>query len=218
MSVFGLPDHTATVDNVEPIRYPHRQLHVILATTGSVASIKAPLIIEELLKYKNIALQVVATESSVHFFKLEEIEAKSSGLVKVWRDVDEWKDHTRVSDPILHIELRRWVDLIIVAPCSANTLAKIANGLSDNLLTSLLRAIDIRSTKVILFPAMNTHMYNHPLTAKHLSMVTDELKYEVIGPISKGLACGDLGIGAMTEWKDIVKMVVDRYHLQTTTS
>lgn len=111
-----------------------------------------------------------------------------------------------VSDPILHIELRRWADLVLVAPCSANTLAKIAGGLCDNLLTSMLRALDPSATRVLLFPAMNTHMYRHPLTASHLDVVK-RLGYDVHGPISKGLACGDLGIGAMTEWTDIVELV-----------
>lgn len=77
---------------------------------------------------------------------------------------------------------------------------------------------------------MNTFMYQNPLTAKQLRVVTDELGYEVVGPISKGLACGDLGrlpspsregladvagsgIGAMTEWSDIVDLVVERYAL-----
>ncbi|KAG8797040.1 hypothetical protein FRC16_009272 [Serendipita sp. 398] len=68
--------------------------------------------------------------------------------------------------------------------------------------------------EVWVFPAMNTMMYEHPLTARHLSVVKDVLKYRVEGPIAKGLACGDVGIGAMTEWKEIVGMVVDRYKLE----
>ena len=78
-------------------------------------------------------------------------------------------------------------------------------GLAD-LQTSMLRALDPASTRVMLFPAMNTHMYRHPLTAAHLDVVK-RLGYEVHGPISKGLACGDNGIGAMTEWTDIVELV-----------
>jgi phosphopantothenoylcysteine decarboxylase len=116
-------------------------------------------------------------------------------------------------DPILHIELRRWADVVLVAPCSANTLAKIAGGICDNLAvspnfpiergicfeqlnqTSLLRALE-PSTPTYLFPAMNTHMYNHPLTARHLEVVTDVIGYTIVGPIGKGLACGDVGVYA----------------------
>lgn len=78
---------------------------------------------------------------------------------------------------------------------------------------------------------MNTLMYEHPLTAEHLRIVREVIKYHVVGPIGKGLACGDIGtrsiralagmlftgsigIGAMTEWKDIVKIVVDKMQLQ----
>lgn len=112
-------------------------------------------------------------------------------------------------------QLRRWADIVLVCPCSANTLAKIANGLCDNVVvsslpilifpslisfnsqTSVLRALD-PITPTYLFPAMNTFMYTHPLTAKQLKLVIDELGYNVIGPQgSKGLACGDIGKSLM---------------------
>ena len=65
----------------------------------------------------------------------------------------------------MHIELRRYCDLLLIAPLSANTMGKIANGLCDNLLTSLVRAWDFKKPKpVIVAPAMNTMMYEHPLT------------------------------------------------------
>jgi phosphopantothenoylcysteine decarboxylase len=104
-----------------------------------------------------------------------------------------------------------------VAPCSANTLAKITAGICDNIVvrptktferhhrrtdvtngspapmqTSFLRATP-SFVPVYLFPAMNTHMYSHPLTAKQLKIVREELGYEVHGPIGKTLACGDVG-------------------------
>lgn len=60
---------------------------------------------------------------------------------------------------------------------------------------------------------MNTLMYEHPLTAEHLRVVRDVLHYEVVGPIGKNLACGDTGLGAMTEWKDIVAIVARKFNL-----
>ena len=118
----------------------------------------------------------------------------------------------QIRDPILHIELRRWADVVLIAPCSANTLAKIAGGLCDNLVrtlssfscafrsnsascgpqTSMLRAL-ASTTPTYLFPAMNTLMYEHPLTAEHLRIVREVIGYNVIGPIGKNLACGDVG-------------------------
>jgi len=78
--------------------------------------------------------------------------------------------------------------------------------------TSLLRAL-APTTPTYVFPAMNTLMYEHPLTGEHVRIVRDVVGYQVVGPIGKMLACGDIGVGAMTEWRDIVQIVVDKYHL-----
>lgn len=60
---------------------------------------------------------------------------------------------------------------------------------------------------------MNTLMYEHPLTAEHLRVVRDVVRYTVVGPVGKRLACGDVGVGAMTEWREIVQVVVERFGL-----
>ncbi|KAF4573275.1 hypothetical protein EYR36_007786 [Pleurotus pulmonarius] len=180
--------------------------HVLLITTGSVASVKAPLIVRELLN----ALTVVATKASLAFYPKSDIEQAG---VNVWVDDDEWSPDYKIGDPILHIELRRWADVVLTAPCSANTLAKIASSICDNLATSLLRALT-PTTPTYVFPAMNTLMYEHPLTSEHLRIVREVIGYNVVGPIGKALACGDIGIGAMTEWGDIVQTVVDRFQLE----
>ncbi|KII91084.1 hypothetical protein PLICRDRAFT_106072 [Plicaturopsis crispa FD-325 SS-3] len=183
--------------------------HVLLLTTGSVASIKAPLIVSELLQYNNVKVECVSTRASLAFFSKDDVQRAGS---RVWVDEDEWTGDYKIGDPILHIELRRWADIVLVAPCSANTLSKIAHGSCDNLLTSVLRAL-APTTPTYIFPAMNTLMYEHPLTAEHLRIVQDVVKYEIVGPIGKALACGDVGTGAMTEWRDIVQIVVDKFGL-----
>ncbi|TFY72594.1 hypothetical protein EVG20_g414 [Dentipellis fragilis] len=183
--------------------------NVLLMLSGSVASIKAPLIVKELLTYNNVAIEVVATKASLTFFRPEDIRAQS---VNVWVDEDEWNPDYKIGDPILHIELRRWADVVLVAPCSANTLSKIANGTCDNLATSLLRAL-APTTPTYIFPAMNTLMYEHPLTAHHLRTIHEIIGYTIVGPISKGLACGDVGLGAMVEWRDIVLLVAEKFQL-----
>ncbi|KAG0149059.1 hypothetical protein CROQUDRAFT_74734 [Cronartium quercuum f. sp. fusiforme G11] len=206
-----------------PVSETSAPIHILLATTGSVASIKLPSIVKSLSMYSGIEIQVVTTAHSLHFYDAAAVLTHDGDPVKVWKDADEWSNWDQISDPILHIEatrsegskrLRRWADIILVCPCSANTLAKLANGLCDNLLTSLLRATNPKEVPVTLFPAMNTLMYEHPLTQKQVDIVQRELGYEVSGPISKTLACGDTGVGAMTEWTDIVKMVVDRFQLK----
>ncbi|KAH7345762.1 flavoprotein [Rhizoctonia solani] len=184
-------------------------LHVLLIATGSVATIKVPLIVKKLLTYNKVKVEVVATDAALNFIHKDEIEALGS---RVWTDSGDWSTWNKVGDPILHIELRRWADVVLVAPCSANTLAKIASGLCDNLATCVLRAL-APSTPTFVFPAMNTHMYEHPLTARHLDTIKDTIGYNVVGPIGKALACGDIGMGAMTEWSDIVQLVVSRWSL-----
>ncbi|TFK24946.1 flavo protein [Coprinopsis marcescibilis] len=200
--------------------------HVLLITTGSVASIKAPLIVNELLEYQNVLVQVVATNASLSFYRKEDIERLGQVAsqveedqvegrvhgVRVWTNDDEWDPDYKIGDPILHIELRRWADIVLIAPCSANTLAKVAGGICDNVVTSLLRAL-APTTPTYLFPAMNTLMYEHPLTAHHIETVKNVIKYHVVGPVGKALACGDIGMGAMTEWRDIVDLVVKRFSL-----
>ncbi|TFK73632.1 flavo protein [Pluteus cervinus] len=203
-----MPRFTAESERIEG------HTHVLLITTGSVASIKAPLIVKELLSYRNVRVEVVSTRPSLTFFKKEDIVELGS---RVWTDEDEWTADYKIGDPILHIELRRWADIVLVAPCSANTLSKIAHGLCDNLVTSLMRAL-APTTPTFLFPAMNTLMYEHPLTAEHIRIARDVVKYNVVGPIGKNLACGDVGLGAMTEWRDIVKIVVDQFNLVPSTN
>ncbi len=212
---------------------PDRPLHVVLASTGSVASVKMPLIVEALLAHANVRVQVIATDNSLHFYDRTPLTsaeysvaslaaenlAASRGLhapgprVHLWTNADEWTSFTRVGDAILHIELRRWADVVLVAPCSANTLAKLAGGLCDDLLTSFMRALG-RGAEVVLCPAMNTLMWENPLTEMHLRTVKEVLGYEVRGPVEKRLACGDTGKGAMMEWSEIVHLAVDRFGLQ----
>jgi phosphopantothenoylcysteine decarboxylase len=133
-----------------------------------------------------------------------------------------------VGEPVLHIELRKWADVLLLAPLDANTLAKAALGLCDNLLTCVYRAWDFRKP-VILAPAMNTMMWEHPVTARHFrtfledhggvlpaSGTADALaaainetcpRLQVVGPISKRLACGDEGIGGLADPASIVASV-----------
>ncbi|CAG2120445.1 unnamed protein product, partial [Medioppia subpectinata] len=105
----------------------------------------------------------------------------------------------------LHIELRKWATVGVVAPIDANTLAKVAVGMCDNLLTCVLRAWD--TDKPLLFcPAMNVNMWSHPITERNLQTL-HSFGYKQVGPIAKRLACGDTGMGAMAEVTAIVQQV-----------
>jgi phosphopantothenoylcysteine decarboxylase len=93
--------------------------------------------------------------------------------------------------------LRKWADCLIVAPLSANTMAKVVNGLCDNLLTNIIRAWDY-GKPIIVAPAMNTLMYENPITNKQINKMK-KMGIKIIDPIEKMLMCGERGNGAMEE-------------------
>ncbi|NXP05532.1 COAC decarboxylase, partial [Thinocorus orbignyianus] len=178
---------------------PRGTFRVLVGVTGSVAALKLPVLIAELLQIPGLEVQVVTTERAKHFYNVQEIP------VTLYSDEDEWQLWKRRSDPVLHIELRRWADLMLVAPLDANTLAKLANGLCDNLLTCVVRAWDL--SKPLLFcPAMNTAMWEHPITSRQVEQLKS-FGYVEIPCVVKKLVCGDEGRGAMAEVWTIVESV-----------
>ncbi|KAL2206887.1 flavoprotein, partial [Sarocladium strictum] len=201
--------------------------HLLLSASGSVATIKIPSILTSLSKSHSpstLSIRIILTKSATHFLAGQAEEQPHLSTLKslpcvdgVYVDEDEWTapGWTR-GDSILHIELRRWADLLVVAPMSANLLAKITSGICDDLLTCVIRAWDVKGKgeklaagqgSVLVAPAMNTMMWEHPLTAKQLGILRDEWDwFEVLVPQSKALACGDVGQGAMMEWGEIVRI------------
>nr|XP_013049613.1 phosphopantothenoylcysteine decarboxylase isoform X2 [Anser cygnoides] len=165
MEPFSHLEPKATAETSSSV--PEKKFRVLVGVTGSVAALKLPLLISELLKIPGL-----------------------------------WKGR---SDPVLHIELRRWADLMLVAPLDANTLAKLATGICDNLLTCVIRAWDLR--KPLLFcPAMNTAMWEHPITAQQVEQLKG-FGYTEIPCVVKKLVCGDEGRGAMAEVWTIAESV-----------
>ncbi|KAF5288049.1 hypothetical protein FQR65_LT12099 [Abscondita terminalis] len=176
-----------------------------LGCTGSVATIKLSTLVKGLFElqpdtFKNVEINVITTENAKHFFKSEDLVG-----ARLHEDCDEWSAWQERGDPVLHIELGKWADVFLIAPLDANTLAKIANGLCDNLLTCTVRAWDVK--KPLLFcPAMNTRMYNHPLTAIQIS-VLQSWGYQLVPVVNKTLMCGDIGDGGMAEVSTIIECI-----------
>ena len=136
---------------------------VLIGCTGSVATIKMPQLVEKLWNH-NLDVRIVVTERAKHFLK----EAELPPGTQVLSDTVEWAAWQDRGDPILHIDLVKWADLFLIAPLDANTLGKLASGICDNILTCVARAWD--PTKPLLFcPAMNTKMWEHPITAPQVS-------------------------------------------------
>lgn len=179
------------------------RLHVLLAASGSVACIKLPELIKQLVSVEefSVEVRVMVTQNVSRFVSHDDL--LEAGAAQVYADENEWQQWETAST-VLHIDLRRWADLLLVAPLDANTLAKLAGGLCDNLVTCVARAWDLKRP-VVFCPAMNTHMWTHPLTEKHVKCLESELGYLQIPPVAKRLACGDIGVGAMASVSTILE-------------
>lgn len=201
---------------------------ILLGITGSVAAVRSPDLFRK-LRESGHSVRAVATEPSLYFFRADELGDDAPCL---YRDRDEWPNSTyRRGDPVLHIALRDWADLLCIAPLDANTLAKLALGLADNLLTCVFRAWDF-SKPVLLAPAMNTKMWESPVTSRHLRLLLEDrgdghhpTRFAVdrtaaifaahlpqillVPPQEKRLACGDFGDGALAE-VDLIASEADR--------
>ncbi|MFO0846236.1 MAG: flavoprotein [Gemmataceae bacterium] len=172
--------------------------NILLGVTGSVAAIKTPEVFQS-LKRAGHRVKVVATNAATYFFDpalLDPLhpEAPVRNREVVFLDEDEWPGRSggrlyHRDDPVLHIELRRWAELFLIAPLDANTLAKLAGGLCDNCLTCVYRAWDV-ARPVILAPAMNTMMWQHPATARHLRRPRPGRRGRPAGGVAPGRPAG----------------------------
>ncbi|GMR56864.1 hypothetical protein PMAYCL1PPCAC_27059, partial [Pristionchus mayeri] len=183
-------------DKTHKISRTGGKYHLLIGVTGSVAAIKLQELIETLRKLTRddrLWIKIVVTDNALKFIEKANLQIDDV----VYEDRDEWSMWNGRGDPVLHIELRKWADAMLIAPLDANTMAKIANGLCDNLLTSLVRAWD--PAKPLHFaPAMNSFMWDSTLTFQHRATLRDLLRFKEIPPIKKDLMCGDHGIGAMS--------------------
>ena len=194
-------------------------MNVLLGVTGSVAAVKVPELIAS-FQTAGHAVKIVATDAARYFFDIVPLREILT------LDSDEWPgDRYTRGDAVRHIELRNWADAFVIAPLDANTLAKLAAGLCDNALTCVWRAWEANKP-VVLAPAMNTLMWQHPFTRRHLRSLAADFgathlpmldedaliplindrcaKLKIAAPISKTLACGDVGIGAMADVSTIL--------------
>lgn len=169
---------------------------ILLGVTGGIAAYKTPNLIR-LLKKKGANVIVVATSNALNFVTKLTLQTVSNNKVYV----DEFD--TKNFD-IEHISLSKKADLLLIAPLSANTLGKIANGIADNLLTSIVLAFD---KPVVLCPAMNTNMWQNAIVQDNLTKLKNH-NFNILEPVSGLLACGDNGIGKMKDECDIVDNII----------
>lgn len=183
-------------------------MHILLGATGSVLTGKLRQIIlklEQIYGKDKVSIQLILTKAAEIFVSRGEIPSN----VRIWRDSDEWNTWRSRTDPVVHIELRRWADILVIAPLTANTLGKIALGLCDNLLTNVVRAWNTQYP-ILIAPAMQSYAYNHPATRRHLTEIKENMKWiEVLRPVEKVVGSyGDIGMGGMMDWNEIVNRIV----------
>lgn len=178
--------------------------NILIGITGSIAAYKTPLLVRLLIK-EGANVKVVMTKCATDFVTPLTLSTLSQQpvLIEPYDKVDgSWHSH---------VEWGRWADLFIVAPASANTLAKMANGIADNLLSTCYLAA---KCPVFIAPAMDLDMFHHPTTAKNVNTL---LSYgnHLIEPQTGELASGLIGAGRMEEPEVILQVIIDFFNKQT---
>ena len=177
---------------------------VLLGVTGGIAAYKAAELLRGLQK-AGMDVRVIMTSAATRFVGPMTFETLSGAPVRL--------DHVselRADSRITHVEDSIEADIMVVAPATANTLAKMANGIADNLLTSMFLAF---GKTVVVAPAMNTNMWEHPATQHNVDVLRERGVF-VVPPGAGELACGDYGSGRMAEPDSIVAEVKLRLQVQ----
>lgn len=170
---------------------------VLFKISGSVAAYKSAYLVSKLVQ-NGFEVKVVATENALRFIGKATLEGLTGHAVFT----DSFADGEMMS----HINLMKWADLIILCPASANTINKLANGIGDNLLTSLFLAFDWMKP-YLLVPAMNTNMFDHPATQSSLKKL-NEWGVRILPTTEGYLACGDKGRGKLLEPDEIYEHIL----------
>lgn len=173
---------------------------ILLILTGGIAAYKGLDLIRR-LRERGAAVTPVLTRAAEQFVTPLSVSALAGE--KVYRDLFDLTDEAEMG----HIQLSRSADLILVAPATADIVAKMAQGRADDLASTLLLATDV---PVMIAPAMNVRMWDHPATQRNLTQIADD-GVAVVGPNDGDMACGEYGPGRMSEPLEIVAAVEARF-------
>ena len=168
-------------------------MNIVLGVTGGIAAYKACHLCS-LAQKENHSIRVLQTTNAVKFvgpISFEGLTGKPVLLDTFDRAMD-------------HIHIGKWADIVVLAPLSANVMAKIAHGICDDLLTTIVCATPT-SIPILLCPAMNTEMWFNPITQRNLTILRETERFHFLLPVEKRLACGDYGVGGLVEPGDILK-------------
>ena len=172
---------------------------IVVGVSGGIAAYKACDLVSKLSK-KDYEVKVILTKHAEKFVSKLTFEALCHNYV----ETDLFDESNE--DPIAHITLAKWADLMIIVPATANIIAKVTHGISDDLLSTTFLACNKHK---MICPAMNTQMYENPITQKNIQACKD-LGYQILDPVVGHLACNDTGRGKMIEPADIVE-AIDNY-------
>lgn len=169
---------------------------IVLGVSGGIAAYKAAHL-TRLMRKANADVQVVMTRSAHHFITPHTLAVLSEK--KTFTDF--WEDPS--TPDVKHLDLAGWAELAVIAPATANIIAKAATGISDDLLSTMLLCFQC---PVIMVPAMHSQMWTHPATQRNIDILSD-FGYHIIQPAKGDLASGDTGVGRMQEPEKIMEFI-----------
>ena len=181
-------------------------VNILIAVTGSIASYKSADLVSS-LKKQGHDVTVIMTHAATKFIQPLTLQVLSQNPVHL----DVMKEP--YPDQVNHIELGKKADLFVVVPATANTIAKLAHGFANNMVTSTALALPDYVKKLVA-PAMNTKMYDHPATQANLKTL-ETYDYQIISPKESLLACGDHGKGALADLNTILERIKETLDEQT---
>ena len=179
--------------------------NILLAITGGIAAYKSAVFARLLIK-AGFEVRVIMTSGAQAFITPLTLQALTGNEVHISL-LDE-----KAEAGMGHIELAKWADLVVIAPASANTLARLAMGMADDLLTTVCLAT---TAPVIIAPAMNQQMWAHPAVNLNVQTLRD-INYQIIAPASGKQACGDVGAGRLPEPEQLLEEILLFQAMQTT--
>ena len=183
--------------------------HIVLGISGGIAAYKSAELVR-LLRKQGMRVSVVMTDGAQEFITPLTLATLSGE--PVYDSL--WDNRSGTDSNIAHINLTREADAMLIAPCTANVMAKIANGISDDLLTNLVLARDVGKCPLAIAPAMNVQMWNNPATQRNLAQIRAD-GIQVFGPANGEQACGEIGDGRMIEPTEILSLLPRLFTEQT---
>lgn len=173
---------------------------ILLIIAGGIAAYKSLELIRR-VRDRGMSVRAILTQGGEQF--VTSLSVSSLTQERVFTDLFSLTDESEIG----HIELSRWADLVVVAPATADIMAKMATGQADDLATTALLATD---KPVLIAPAMNVRMWNHPATRRNLGILRQS-NIAVVGPNDGDMACGEYGPGRMAEPEEIIAAIENRF-------